>query len=388
MIYTLMHKKLPVADIDIDEHNNIVTGILKIYNKDHLPPGTVKANGQVERIFLSDWWKGRGIPSSRLGLSLAMEKLNISSIDELPLKGFGLSLSDQYWACPYESNMDWDTINYFNNSFSPDVGNALFGNNSEKKEINLMSPDNTSDGWLQKKWTIMNGKRALIKSGSLPYYQEPINEAIASALYGRLDIPHVPYTIIMDNKKPFCVCEGFIDSNTELISAWYIKQAEKKNNNCSEYQHYIRCCNKLGITETETYLNHLLTMDYIIANTDRHFNNFGAVRNAETLEWVSHAPIYDSGTSLWHNMDTDQIKPEYKTPSKPFKGNHSDQIKLVTDFSWLDFKKLAGIDEEFESLLSNYSPIKKERREMLCKSLKTRVKKLEQVTQKATGTTS
>lgn len=42
--------------------------------------------------------------------------------------------------------------------------------------FSLISPDNTSDGWLKKKWTIIDGKRCLIKSGSAPFFQEPLNE--------------------------------------------------------------------------------------------------------------------------------------------------------------------------------------------------------------------
>ena len=28
-----------------------------------------------------------------------------------------------------------------------------------------MSPDNTTDGWLKKRWTVMDGKRCLLKGG-------------------------------------------------------------------------------------------------------------------------------------------------------------------------------------------------------------------------------
>ena len=43
----------------------------------------------------------------------------------------------------------------------------------------------------------------------------------------------------------------------------------------------------------------MIVLDYLIVNEDRHQNNFGVVRNAETLEYLGAAPIYDSGTSLW-----------------------------------------------------------------------------------------
>ena len=37
--------------------------------------------------------------------------------------------------------------------------------------------------------------------------------------------------------------------------------------------------------------NKMLKVDYIIANEDRHYNNFGFIRNADTLEWLGLAPV-------------------------------------------------------------------------------------------------
>lgn len=34
------------------------------------------------------------------------------------------------------------------------------------------------------------------------------------------------------------------------------------------------------------------------STVDRHFNNFGVVRNADTLEWLGAAPIYDCGITM------------------------------------------------------------------------------------------
>lgn len=92
----------------------------------------------------------------------------------------------------------------------------------------------------------------------------------------------------------------------------------------------------------------------MIANEDRHFNNFGLIRNAETLEWIGVAPIFDCGSSLWHRTLETQIKP--KSPSlscKPFKKTHSEQLKLVNDFSWIDLNKL-----QFFNIYCNFSIFK------------------------------
>jgi hypothetical protein len=128
----------------------------------------------------------------------------------------------------------------------------------------------------------------------------------------------------------------------------------------------------------------MMTVDFLIVNTDRHYNNFGAVRNAETLEWIGHAPIYDSGTSLWHDIDIDNAGLGSSMESKPFKNNHYEQIKLVKDFSWLDIKKIDDIDEEFAELLKSYPTINKTRKDSLCGALKSRVKRLNDIVDGAT----
>lgn len=63
-------------------------------------------------------------------------------------------------------------VNFFDNSFSDDVGNVLFGKGSSE-QMSLMSPDNTSDGWLKKKWSILDGKRCLIKGGAARLNRSP-----------------------------------------------------------------------------------------------------------------------------------------------------------------------------------------------------------------------
>ncbi|MDR0641205.1 MAG: excisionase, partial [Treponema sp.] len=105
----------------------------------------------------------------------AIEMLGVLSEKELLARCYGLSLADQYWICPKDSGLTWDKINFFDNSFSRDVGDVLFGvrNKPAGDDIDMVSPDNTSDGWLKKRWVIHKGKRKLIKAGSPPYRQEP-----------------------------------------------------------------------------------------------------------------------------------------------------------------------------------------------------------------------
>ena len=123
----------------------------------------------------------------------------------------------------------------------------------------------------------------------------------------------------------------------------------------------------------------MLVLDYLIMNEDRHQNNFGAVRNANTLEWIGAAPIYDSGTSLWFDKPTMMIGSTGRVSSKPFKNSHDEQIKLVSSFDWLNLTALAGIDEELRALIKGSLFIDEARAQALCKALCGRVERLAEV---------
>ena len=377
MQYILMHKNTPVMEIEIDEYSAAISKTEQVFNPAHIPIGISVSGDRPDRRSLNEWWTGRAIPASRSGIRQALEIMNIPYTQMLLTKCYGLSLSDQYWVNPANNPLEWEKINFFDNPFSEDVGNALFGKAADSEAISLISPDSTTDGWLKKKWHNENGKRCLIKGGSDPAQQEPLNEALATAVMRRLGIAHVPYTVIWDDGLPYSVCEDFITPQTELVSAWHISQTQKKDNSTSPYQHFLNCCRDLGIPGVVQGIDRMLALDYIIVNEDRHFNNFGAVRNADTLEWIGLAPIFDCGTSMWYNKFTNTIRAEEKTDSKPFRSAHDEQIKLVNDFSWLDLSALNGISDEFATILSTSSIIDEQRRSALCRALESRITMLD-----------
>lgn len=161
----------------------------------------------------------------------------------------------------------------------------------------------------------------------------------------RLRIPHVPYTVIWDQGAPYSVCEDFVQKDTELVPAWRIFQSQKRSNSASVYRHFVNCCEMLGIKDAVAFLDRMIVLDYIIANEDRHFNNFGTLGNAETLEWLGMAPIYDSGSSLGYDKLPAQMRSDKDVICKPFKNHHAEQLKLVSSFDWVDFDRLADAQE-------------------------------------------
>ena len=376
MNYTLMHKNTPVVDIEIDESAVAVIDIGTVYNPEHIPLGIQSMKGGIDRDELNDWLKGRSIPASRSGIWDLYTCLGRNTTQYLILKCYALSLSDHYWVRPENSGLHWAEINFFQNSFSKDVGEILFGREpANRNNIDLMSPDNTSDGWLKKKWIIAENKRYLVKGGSEPFLQEPFNEVIASAMMRRLNIPHVEYSMIFDDGNPLSICENFLSAETELIPAWKVFHSRKMNNTDSDFTHLLRCCDYHGIPNVRLAVDKMLTLDYIIANEDRHYTNFGFVRNADTLEWLGFAPLFDCGTSLWNN--TFDVGGPRKC--QPFERTHDEQIKLVEKFNWFNTDKLKGFDKEITEIFTKSTTVDSERAKKIAEAVMERTKQIDRL---------
>jgi hypothetical protein len=370
-----MHKKAPVIELTIDE-TGFISKISKARDLRRLPLGVPVFKTGIDRKSLNDWWTGRAIPASRSGLQDALFALGLASPTCLLEKCYGLSLSDQYWICPKGSGLTWENVNFFTNSFSPDAGEILFGREpGDPENVNLFSPDNTTDGWLRKKWGIADGKRLLMKGGSGLLRQEPYNEAIASAIMRRLGVTRTSYTLTLNEGQPCSLCENFVTADTELISAWRVLQTKKKPGSAAMLPHFLDCCDAIGAPGAQPALDKMLAVDYIIANEDRHWNNFGLIRTVDTLEWLGFAPIYDSGSSLWHNSRRAGMTVE----CKPFRKTHEEQIKLVSEWSWFHPEMLAGIGEEIMEIFKTSPDVEEERRSAIADEVDKRIKQLAQL---------
>jgi hypothetical protein len=137
---------------------------------------------------------------------------------------------------------------------------------------------------------------------------------------------------------------------------------------------------EFGIEDIRRRIDMMLVLDFIIVNIDRHYNNFGLIRDANTLEWLSVAPIYDSGTSMWcTKLPKDMNAESLQLDSKPFRTKHIKQINFVKDFSWLDLDKLDGIENEYADILIDFASDATEleiRNRRLCTELRRRIELL------------
>ena len=171
----LMNQNTPIMAIEYNTTLNAIEEIYETYHIDHAPLSILNASrikGANLLKQVNEWFKGRGIPSWRKDLENLLEKLNVSSPEELLNKSYALSLSDQYWLKEENSIVKWQDINFFNNDFQYEayleaaLDSSSNLNTSTDKAI-LRSPNNTTDGMLQKGWIIEQGKRVLVKESHL-----------------------------------------------------------------------------------------------------------------------------------------------------------------------------------------------------------------------------
>ena len=283
---------------------------------------------------------------------------DVESPAVLSKRSLGLSLSDQYWLKPVGSERTWQEVNFFTNDFSKELGEAFFQKESSRPAINPFTPDASSNGWLKKKWVKINGVTYLAKAGSVPLLQQPYNEIAAANVAEALTIKHVPYELIIEDNRPLCLCPNFITTETEFVPAYFVKDILPKSNNDSVYGHFLRCCDYLQIPDVAGYLQQMLCLDYLIENSDRHYGNFGFIRDVNSLKFIGPAPLFDNGTSLWCESLNSEIGTEL--PAMPFKDTQKKQLALVKE-CLIDINGIDACAEIVQNTLSTSPYLDKER---------------------------
>lgn len=360
----LMNKKKEVLLAEYNEESKFFDKIYEVYDINYAPYilksfyKEDEINDTSFRTNLSEWFRGRGIPSWRDRLDLLLHRLNINAPSELLDKAFGLSLSDQYWLKPYNTKINYDDINFFDNDFDySEFLEASLSKNSKTimSENSLKTPNNTTDGMLKKAWIIENGTRYLLKGGYKNELLQPFNEVLASEICKRLGFNHVTYTLDTYKDTVVSICPCFITKDTELITCYQIRNDMKRNDNIKDYEEYIKVLEEHGISDARIKMENMYIIDYLITNEDRHLNNFGIIRDVNTLKWLDVAPIFDNGESLnitYYDNEELHISGEGRLfyEVKPF----DKIIKVVKDIKRIDLSKLDGIVEWFDELLHKY----------------------------------
>lgn len=354
MLYELMHKYEKVCLLDIDEIG-AVTKVEKVFDENLLPLG-----GNQSATALKTWWARRAVPITQAHVNRLLEKMNKTNQAFLT-DNLGLSMTDHYWICPVGIHLEWGQINFYENDFLDGFADQMF---SEQANPNISErvPGCSSQGDLIKKWLVQDGKRFLMKGNTGNFSQQSLNEVLATEIHKRqAQQPYVEYKVVPHPTEDqlCCISEAFTSEKLEFIPAIDVINSQKKRNEISYYEHFISICEQHGLKteQVREFLEYVILTDFIISNTDRHLNNFGILRDGDTLEFVSMAPIFDSGNSMFFDKymipKGDSL---YSVKINSFKNSELEMLKYVQKRDRINLDLLPD-DNFLRTLYSqNYMP--------------------------------
>ena len=335
--YLLKHKNSIVLSFFMDNEKNVVNKVENIFEKERLPFNSTEYDIENKNhclIMLDKWIQGRGLAQSRKDLNKIKELFEVKETKELTIRSMGLNLTDHYWLHEADTDIKWENVNYFDNTFDkvkvpenvmPEID----------KNVNDKSPNFCVDGSIEKRWVIKNDERVLLKGSRFRRMQEPFNEKAASMIMDYYDIEHVIYDVKRNRENiPYSECKCMVNRDVEYINAHYIFNMEDYTRK-EPYKHYIDICEKKGIKNAKEEIDKMIVVDFLIGNEDRHRGNFGIIRNAENLEWIKTAPIFDNGNCLFFDCDNEELK--YKgidSLGKAFEGSNRLNLELIENTGW------------------------------------------------------
>lgn len=306
--FELRHKDYPVLTFELFPKLKV----LEIINKDRCPIPTEEFN----RSHFMEWFIHRFVnlrTREKAGSDYTVHNLLTADV----LDRHGANLVDHYWFCEKGSPLRWSDVNYFENDFA--INSAM--------SLDIFdTPDIATNGNLRKYWTIRDKTRYLNKYNSIDYDTFQIGahtEVFAAKLLEKLGINHAEYEMGYDEerKEYYSSSRCFIDTKHELVPMFLLFEMYKKPNHFSDYDWLLTVCKDKAGIDIQKSINAMLVFDYLIANEDRHWNNFGLLRNSDTLEYVGLAPLYDHECSMGTN-------PYFKT--RTFKSKPDAQLKLAS----------------------------------------------------------
>ncbi|MEG2136272.1 MAG: helix-turn-helix domain-containing protein, partial [Clostridia bacterium] len=294
----------------------LVTEILYI-DQEHahqLPLDMERTNEGVIR-----WLNKRVIPKNRTFVDEILKSLGLSAND---IKGIidvckGLSLNDSYWVVPEGFEGKFSQYNLYENRFSEILALVAYTGIGQSHAAFTTSPELTTNGMLPKAWRFVENDGIYLykggTSGASNTGREPYCEYYASQIAEKMRLNAVRYDL--ENWKGITAskCQLFTDIDTALIPIGrLVKSGGIKA--CIDYY------DALG-SEYSEQIRSMLIFDAVIYNEDRHFGNFGVLRDNHTGKIVAPAPIFDNGLSLFcyaGKENLDDLGAYAKTRSNPY----------------------------------------------------------------------
>ena len=314
------------------------------------------------------WLERRVIPKNRAFVDEILKTLGLSHNDT---KGIidvckGLSLNDSYWVVPETFEGKFSQYNLYENRFSEILTLVAYTGAGGSRQAFTTSPELTTGGMLPKAWRYIEHDGIYLykggTSGASNTGREPYCEYYASQIAETMRLNAVHYDL--ENWKGITAskCALFTNIDISYIPIGHIVRSGG-----------IAACldwyDKHG-PEFSEQIRSMLVFDALIYNEDRHFGNFGILRDNHSGEIIAPAPIFDNGLSLFcyaGKEDYDKLDEYARTRSNPYNipyeevcaevmgAKQKEQLRRMIGFKFhrhpnlnLPEKSLAAIEKHLE----------------------------------------
>ena len=261
------------------------------------PSGVLPCDLELTDASVLQWLERRIIPKNREFVHEILSSLGLAVNDVQGVISTckGLSLNDSYWVVPVGFTGKFADYNLYENRFSEILSLVAYTGNMQSDAAFSTSPELTTDGMLRKAWRFIDGEGIVLYKGGTTDYanagKEPYSEFYASQVAQTMGLDAVEYGLENWKGMLASTCKLFTDINTSYIP---IGRIVTHGGLDAVVKHY----DTLGGVFSES-IRDMLVFDALIYNTDRHYGNFGLLRNSSTGEIIAPAPIFDNGAGLF-----------------------------------------------------------------------------------------
>lgn len=243
----------------------------------------------LKKISNADMWlETRAIDSHRANSRLLKKALRLTDKDDVStvIHVNGATITDNYWIRPIGSDLTYEDVKFSDDSFS---NLALKGNYDSFNKAALSkkskTPELTNVGSFEKCWKLRNGSWWMYKKANH-------NEMFSELFVYELGIALGMNMAIYDKGKGYIKTLDF----TKGASVNFEPASSFLGDN-EEYSFVISSLKNICPEAIPDYIR-MIFLDTIVANPDRHTNNFGLLRETQTGKVLGFAPNYDNNMAL------------------------------------------------------------------------------------------
>ena len=273
------------------------------------------------------WLEGRVIPKNRRYVEEILAVFGLSLNDT---KGIidvckGLSLNDCYWVVGKDFDGTFAQYNLYENRFSEILSLVAYTGAEQSHGGFTTSPELTTGGMLPKAWRYLEGDGIYLYKGGNTILthgnKEPYSEYYASQIAETMGLNAVHYDLEHWKGILASKCRLFCDLDTSYVPIGHIlPKCTLKD--CIDYY------DSLG-TDFGEQIRSMLVFDALVYNEDRHFGNFGILRDNHSGKIIAPAPIFDNGLALFSQASPEKyndLEAYAKTLTTPYRGLTFDKI--------------------------------------------------------------